>query len=203
MPHLSAILSLKIASRKIFFKVGGFDFVFSPETRIAPSENALPYDQPASGAIIYSYVGGNPVNYSDPLGLWSVKGGFYTGGGWSGSFGYDQGQFFFRGGFGIGLGGGFKLYPNGNFPSSEGNGCGCGKRAFIGSSLSGGLSVGPYSGEAKGQAGWVITQNCEGKPQIEYIEDAPKFDWSRKFNKGGWGLGVGGGFNIVDGGVAW
>jgi hypothetical protein len=82
LPHLSAILSLKIASRNIFFKVGGFDFVFSPETRIAPSENALPYDQLASGAIIYAYVNGNPVNLIDPTGEFGLPGagfGFISG----------------------------------------------------------------------------------------------------------------------------
>jgi hypothetical protein len=32
----------------------------------------LPYDQPASGAIIYAYVGGNPVNRIDPTGQFFV-----------------------------------------------------------------------------------------------------------------------------------
>jgi hypothetical protein len=146
------------------------------------------------------------VNWTDPLGLWSVKGSIYRGSGGSASFEYDQGQFFVRFGVGVGFGGDFRIYPDGDFPSSEENSCGCGKRGFIGISLSANATLLKFvSAEVKGQAGWVITQNCDGKPQIEYVEDAPKFDWSIKNKKPelGWGLGLGSGFNIIDGGVAW
>ena len=34
-------------------------------------ENAFRYDGVASGSIIYTYVGGNPISLVDPLGLWA------------------------------------------------------------------------------------------------------------------------------------
>lgn len=126
--------------------------------------------------------------------------GGYAGRGGSISFGYDHGQFFVRIGLGVGYGGGLKIYPEGSFPSSPSNGCGCGSRAFIGSSASVGASLGPASIEYKGQAGGLVTQDCEGKPKMEFIEDR-KLDWSLR-GKTGWGLSLGGGINIIDLGVA-
>jgi len=93
-----------------------------------------------------------------------------------------------------------KIYPEGNFPSAPANGCGCGSRAFIGSSANFGASVGPASFEYKAQAGGLVTQDCDGKPKMEFIENS-KVDWSLR-GKTGWGLSLGGGVNIVDVGVA-
>jgi RHS repeat-associated protein len=148
----------------------------------------------------YAYADGNAISEIDPLGLWSVKGSAYAGWGGSVTLGYDNGQFFVRAGLGVGLGGGVKVYPQGNFPTSPSGGCGCGSHAFIGSSGSLSASFGPASVEYKAQAGGVVTQDCNGKPKMEYVENS-KFDWSLR-GKTGWGLSLGGGLNIVDIGVA-
>lgn len=55
----------------------------------AYSKNALTYDGCTSGAIIYTYVGGNPVSFVDPTGEFGVPGAIAGGllGGISGGFG--------------------------------------------------------------------------------------------------------------------
>jgi hypothetical protein len=44
-------------------------FFIRPQALEASSKNALAYDGCTSGAIIYAYVGGNPVSFVDPTGL--------------------------------------------------------------------------------------------------------------------------------------
>jgi len=44
-------------------------FVSRSLTRTTPRENGLPYDELASGATIYAYVGNNPLIRTDPKGL--------------------------------------------------------------------------------------------------------------------------------------
>jgi hypothetical protein len=168
------------------------------------------------GLNTYGYVGANPLAFIDPLGLseqcpkasdcektsdnWALKFSAYWGRGGALSFGRDQGQLFLRIGLGVGVGGGFKFYPDGSFPRSPTENCGCGARAFIGGSGSVGASFGPASAEYKGQAGWVVTQDCAGRPKVEYIEES-KVDWSLR-GRLGWGFSLGGGLNIVDLGMA-
>ena len=48
-------------------------FFISAQALEAPSKNAIAYDGCTSGAIIYAYVGGNPLNNIDPNGLLSLS----------------------------------------------------------------------------------------------------------------------------------
>jgi len=50
-------------------KQGEGVFVSRSLTRTTPRENGLPYDELASGATIYAYVGNDPLSRVDPLGL--------------------------------------------------------------------------------------------------------------------------------------
>ena len=45
------------------------DFFNSAQTAAVPRKNGCIYDECVSGSIIYTYVGGNPINAIDPLGL--------------------------------------------------------------------------------------------------------------------------------------
>ncbi len=74
----------------------------------------------AGGVNAYGYVGGNPVSYRDPLGLWSVSFGFFWGLGGEVSFGKDANtcQGFMGLKLGVGGGVGAKWDPTGSIPGS-------------------------------------------------------------------------------------
>jgi hypothetical protein len=112
--------------------------------------------------------------------------------------GNEGGKWFVRLGVGVGIGGGLRVYPFGGFPSVPG-GRKAIPRGFIGASASFGASVGPIGAEVKGEAGWVVTEQPDGRPQPTYIEQGT-INVSGK-NATGWGLSLGGGLNVFDIGV--
>ena len=73
------------------------------------------------GLNTYAYVLNDPINLSDPLGLWSISFGGYAGPGGEISFGRDAntGQGFMNFRFGFGLGGGISWDPLGMRPGSS------------------------------------------------------------------------------------
>ncbi len=68
---------------------------------------------------VYAYVGGNPVSFIDPLGLWSFTAGGYFGPGVEVTFGNDSGNRFMTLRIGLGIGLGASYDPNGGLPGSE------------------------------------------------------------------------------------
>jgi RHS repeat-associated protein len=76
------------------------------------------------GLNLYGYVASDPLNFIDPLGLWSVTVSVYAGSGGSISVGTNPatGAAFISGSVGVGLGGGVSFDPNGGgIPSGGSN----------------------------------------------------------------------------------
>ena len=75
----------------------------------------------AGGLNTYAYVGGNPVRWVDPLGLWSFGIEGYAGFGGGVTFGQDAvtGQSFLNIRIGYGFGGGFNYDPFAKRPGSD------------------------------------------------------------------------------------
>jgi hypothetical protein len=64
----------KCASSEICSLTGEFVFINAAQTVDVPRENALTYDDCVSGQVVYAYVGGNPLQRTDPRGLQAVWG---------------------------------------------------------------------------------------------------------------------------------
>jgi len=96
------------------------------------------------GINLLSYVGNDPVNLWDPLGLWQATisaGYFYAG---RLSFGYNEGKANFGLGVGLGLGAKFEFNPNDKDPNKPSNADSCqGKYGSIKLGISGGVGSGP------------------------------------------------------------
>ena len=120
-------------------------FFIRPQALEASSKNALPYDDGSSGAIIYAYVGGNPLNRIDPLGLWSFTYGQYYGVGWQVTFGNDNGNGFMTGRVGFGLGAGYSYDRYGGIPGPAIKDPSVGG-IVLSDSLVGNFSAGPITG---------------------------------------------------------
>lgn len=71
------------------------------------------------GVNTYEYALGNPVQFSDPFGLWSLNISLYRGIGGQVTLGYADGKGFLYGGLGWGLQGGVSFDPSGNFVRPE------------------------------------------------------------------------------------
>jgi Bacterial toxin 8 len=68
-----ALGGLECASRKKYFTFTGAVFVIYSQPLDTPQENPCTYGLSVSEPTIYGYVEGNPLMYSDPLGLWKVE----------------------------------------------------------------------------------------------------------------------------------
>jgi RHS repeat-associated protein len=98
----------------------------------------------AGGLNPYTYVGANPVNRVDPLGLWSFSFEAYDGFGGGFVVGQDPAtnQWFYGGRLGFGIGGGASFDYQGKRPGADGPDCDHG--TTVGVFLQAGASVGPY-----------------------------------------------------------
>ena len=134
----------------------------------------------------YGYVGGNPLEWIDPLGLWSISIDFYYGWGGAIVFGKNpDGSVFISPRGGYGLGGGISYDPNGTSPGYD-----CNKEYidYYAGGAFGGLNValGPLHAGLNGKIG-VRTEN--GSSYDWYYDAGPSYgaSWDGK-----WGLRLGG-----------
>jgi RHS repeat-associated protein len=138
----------------------------------------------------YSYVGQNPLGFTDPLGLWSVTLGGYAGPGAQVTFGNDNGNGFFSLRVGFGLGGGGTWNPIGGMPGGSPN------------DPSGGFSL-QCSGKTAFNAG-LIQAGLEGGANRNYNSEVSSMygtnSGSARFSNGWfggdkiWGINANGNF---------
>jgi len=148
---------------------------------------------------LYAYVGNNPANLIDPLGLWSITISGYDGYGGSITFGENpNGSFFANAGIGAGIGGGLVFNPNGTSPGYGRLPCGGGGfHGDIGFLGGFGAALGPFGVDFPIEfavdfpSGTPLDSGLGGpEGSIEPFPDE-------------WGLRLGGGINVVTVGYVW
>lgn len=122
---------------------------------------------------LYAYVGGNPMSYVDPFGLWSVGASAYFGYGGGVTFGQNpDNQWFLNIQLGAGLGAGGFFNKNGTSPDWRNpKGMNGGPALAMGIFYDMGLNVGPIQGGVSGSAGQTFLGGAK-KPTVPYKNTA-------------------------------
>lgn len=140
----------------------------------------------------YAYVGGNPVTYIDPLGLWSFTFGGYIGPGIEITFGNDSGNHFMTARIGLGFGMGASYDPNGGLPGdTPENRCKSGE--ILSASAQASFNAGPVN------TGVELGAARNYRDEESSIYGGPSFGATSER----WGLGasasIGGQFTVYNG----
>lgn len=117
---------------------------YSPQFGRFISEDPL---ELGGGTNFYAYVGGNPISYRDPLGMWSVTAGGYAGVGTEVTVGYVDGHSFLTDRFGFGIGGGITFDPRGG--DVPGGTAGTSYGGVLSVSGQAGANIGPVGGNVE------------------------------------------------------
>jgi RHS repeat-associated protein len=129
----------------------------------------------------FVYLSNDPINFVDPLGLWSVSLEGYWG--WGGGIVIGRnpnGTSFLSVKFGYGFGGGFSYDPFGTSPGY--NPCLDPQLSFgPGGFAELGIGLGPVSGGVAGEGGVNIGVNSQGGFLQPYSKAAPKFSLDAGF----------------------
>ena len=157
---------------------------YDPETGRWTSKDPILFG--GGDANLYTYVVNNPLNFIDPLGLWSISFGGYAGVGGGVSFGRDAntGQGFMNFRFGFGLGGGISWDPMGTRPGSspeqacQGGGLGLGVFGDID------FNAGPVQAGLQNNLGRNYPVNGDSSPYGQFMSPSTSFGDS-------WGIKAG------------
>ena len=153
-------------------------FVICALTRITSRETALRYDGLASGATVYAYVGGDPLDRIDPYGLWQFTITGDLGLGALVTFGYNSGQFNIGAyvGLGEGASGSLNLDDSGCHQSGAWRGTRADGRlgiGAVGADVSATVGPGVNTSEVTGQVPGVRNLNVGFSTDGNQVNPAP------------------------------
>jgi RHS repeat-associated protein len=141
----------------------------------------------------YGYVQNRPVDLRDPIGLWAIRVGYYSGYGGSVAFGNDGG-WFARVAGGVGVGGGVRFFPTGGFPAAPN--CLGGPREYLAVSATLGFAFGPVAADVQLAEG-VIFGGRYDQPFCHFQKQSLPRSFRGQTGWGfDWGLSVNGEYGI-------